>query len=151
MPAPKGNTYWEFAHTTGRPKKHTPDSVWKLAVEYFDWCEKNPWKEEKPFGTGFVAIVNKSRPYTEIGFRLFAGISNGTWENYSSGKEGYEDFLEVTTRIKEIVYTQKFEGAATGFFNPNIIARDLGLSDKKELTGKDGAPIAVTGMQIINE
>jgi hypothetical protein len=27
------------------------------------------------------------------------------------------------------MYTQKFTGAAAGFLNPNIIARDLGLRD----------------------
>lgn len=42
---------------------------------------------------------------------------------------------------EEIIRRQKFEGAAADLFNPNIIARDLGLADKSELTGKDGGPI----------
>ena len=32
------------------------------------------------------------------------------------------------------MYSQKFEGAASGIFNANIIARDLGLSDKQDIT-----------------
>lgn len=31
------------------------------------------------------------------------------------------------------MYAQKFEGASVGAFNANIIARDLGLIDKKEV------------------
>ena len=32
-----------------------------------------------------------------------------------------------------VIRTQKFEGASAGLLNANIIARDLGLSDKTEL------------------
>ena len=45
----------------------------------------------------------------------------------------YKDFSQVITRIGKIIYDQKFSGAASGFFNANIIARDLGLADKKEI------------------
>ena len=30
------------------------------------------------------------------------------------------------------MYSDKYEGAAVGIYNPNIIARDLGLADKTE-------------------
>ena len=40
------------------------------------------------------------------------------------------EFSSVITRIRETIYQQKFEGAAVGAFNANIIARDLGLADK---------------------
>jgi len=51
-------------------------------------------------------------------------------------RENKEDFLTVITRIEEIIYEQKFTGSASGFFNANIIARDLGLADKKEVDNK---------------
>lgn len=54
-----------------------------------------------------------------------------------------EGFGSVTTRAEEIIRRQKFEGAAAEFLNANIIARDLGLADKSELTGKDGGAIEV--------
>ena len=44
-----------------------------------------------------------------------------------------EDFLTIISYIEETCYSQKFEGAAADFFNSNIIARDLGLVDKKQL------------------
>ena len=31
------------------------------------------------------------------------------------------------------MFEQKFAGAAVGLFNANIIARDLGLTDKQEI------------------
>ena len=44
-----------------------------------------------------------------------------------------KDFSTVITHVKETIRNQKFEGAAAGFLNPNIIARDLGLRDKSEI------------------
>ena len=39
--------------------------------------------------------------------------------------------------------TRSLSGAAADMLNANIIARDLGLSDKSELTGKGGGPIKI--------
>ena len=44
-----------------------------------------------------------------------------------------KDYSLIITRIREIIYRQKFEGAAAGFLNSSIIARDLGLQDKQQL------------------
>ena len=40
--------------------------------------------------------------------------------------------MTVIERIEQTVYSQKFEGAAAGLLNANIIARDLGLADRRE-------------------
>jgi hypothetical protein len=34
------------------------------------------------------------------------------------------------------MFTQKFSGAAVGIFNANIISRDLGLIDKKQIDAR---------------
>jgi len=47
---------------------------------------------------------------TESGLCIFLGISVSVWNEYKK-KQG---FLEVTTRACDIIFTQKFEGAATG-------------------------------------
>ena len=67
------------------------------------------------------------RAFSIEGFCIFADIARQTFLNYS--KE--EDFLEVTTRIREIIENQQFDGAASGFLNANIIARKLGLADNQ--------------------
>ena len=77
------------------------------------------------------------RAMTIAGLCIFLDISQQAWSEYKK-REG---FGEVTTRVDEIVRTQKFQGAAADLLNPNIIARDLGLSDKQELTGANGAPL----------
>lgn len=72
------------------------------------------------------------RAMTLEGLCIFLDIARQTWDNYCQR----DDFLEVTTRVAEIIRTQKFTGAAADLLNPNIIARDLGLAEKREHTGK---------------
>ncbi|WP_290688531.1 terminase small subunit [Haematobacter sp. UBA3484] len=54
---------------------------------------------------------------------------------------GEADLSEVITRVEQIIRTQKFEGAAADLLNPNIIARELGLADKTEMSGPEGGAI----------
>ena len=132
MGAPKENKYWTLRTKDGRdPIFDNPDHLWNECVKYFEWVEENPLKEERIFhnaGKITRADVSKMRAMTISGLCLFIGICEKTWDNYRSKK----DFLQVITRAERIIYTQKFEGAAGEFLNANIIARDLGLVDKKE-------------------
>ena len=59
---------------------------------------------------------------------MFLRISQETLREYRKRPE----FSGVIRAIDESIKNQKFEGAAAGFFNSNIIARDLGLKDKIE-------------------
>ena len=146
MPAPKGNQFWKLVGDAWnrRKKFESPEELLQKSIEYFEWIDKNPWqkvdaaKAGDRFGEHVTVPV--SRPYTLSGLCLYLGISQQTLLNYETA-EGYEAFFEVTRAIKEICYTQKFEGAAVGAFNANIIARDLGLSDKKEFKGEVNIPV----------
>lgn len=85
-----------------------------------------------------LASVPKMRPFTLTGLCLYLDCNSAYFRQFKAelvGKEdkASKDFSTIITRIEEIIYTQKFEGAAAGFLNPNIIARDLGLSDRKEV------------------
>lgn len=129
MSAPKGNNYWQFAEKHGRDFKYTPEALWKEAVEYFKWLEDNPLQEENLFAfQGHVTKENaaKMRAATLKGFFLFADINHKTFDNYRKNK----DFIAITTRIENAIYTQKLEGAASGLLNPSIIAREIGLAEK---------------------
>lgn len=132
MAAPIGNEYYRLREKDGRGKIfETPEDLYNICNDYFEWCETNPLKEEVVFhaqGVITKTTIDKKRPFTLIGLCIFLGITKKCFNNY----EDREDFLHVTTCIREIIYNQKFEGATTGFFNANIIARDLGLVDKKE-------------------
>jgi hypothetical protein len=132
MAAQKGNEFWKLADW-GKPKAYQPGELWVKACDYFQWCQDHPWyKNEAVKGgdsAGMIIKVPTSRPFTIQGFCIHAGIVTSTFYNY----EKDEAYLPITTRIREIIYSEKFEGAAVGAYNANIIARDLGLADKKEV------------------
>jgi hypothetical protein len=129
-----GNQYWKLGHDMGKPKKYKPDEILKKAQEYALWCEENPLYELKVFGTGFKSQIPKMRAMTIEGFCLFCNMAKSTFYEYEKEK----DYSNIIARVKDLFYSQKFEGAAAEFLNANIIARELGLSDKQELTGKGG-------------
>ena len=85
------------------------------------------------------AYVNKMRPFTLKGLCNFLEICANTFKNYEKDKE----YATICTRIQQIIYNQKFEGAASGFLNANIISRDLGLANKEsvEVTADINIPI----------
>ena len=73
-------------------------------------------------------VIPKPTAMTLQGLRVYIGIGQDAWIDY----RGQEKFSEVCAEIEEIIYQQKFAGAASGQFNHAIIARDLGLADKQE-------------------
>lgn len=149
MGAPEGNQFWKQRSKHGRDKIFkTPESLWETACEYFEWCDANPLKSvEQARGgksktkaevteggisveeTGLIELP-LMRAYTWSGLELFLGIDS--LRDYKTN-EDYKDFSQVIRAIDKIIYTQKFEGAAAGLLNANIIARDLGLRDKQDL------------------
>lgn len=124
--APKGNQYWKLAHDFKKPKRYQPDELLDKAIEYAQWCEKNPLYEEKVFGTGVRMKVRKMRAMTIQGFCLFANMAVSTWQLY----EKSEEYSAIVAHVKAMFYSQKLEGSAADLLNPNIIARELGLSEK---------------------
>lgn len=145
MPAPKGHPLW------GNPlniKKYTPEELWEGAKQYFEWCNKHPWKkkEQKRGNTsinvkGDFKASNKAlsgiiempiqRPYSIEGLCTFLSITTKTFYNYSQ-ENGYETYFHICSFIKQIIDNQHFEGGMTGAFDAGIVARKLGLIDKKQ-------------------
>lgn len=140
MGAPLGNKYWQFRDKHGRDKKYIPEELWKEAIKYFEWVENNPLWESVVIQRGikvqtvdgektvYSTTMPKMRAMTIKAFCIYADISHATWEHYKKDK----DFITIITRIEDIIYSQKFEGASAQLLNPNIIARELGLIDKTE-------------------
>jgi hypothetical protein len=137
MAPPKGNRFWEKRSKHGRDKiMADPDVMWKAACEYFKWAEDTPLWESKVTqfqGAPVDMVVPKMRAMTIEGLCLFLDINKTTWYDYCKR----DDFINITKRIDDVIRSQKFAGAAADLLNANIIARDLGLSDKKELEVKD--------------
>lgn len=138
MAAPLGNRFWELRSKHGRDKLFaTPQLLWEAAVEYFEYCEGNPLKEEKVFnyqGDIVRADIAKMRAMTLSGLCFYLKCNEGYFRTFKSQlPEGEEDFNSVISEIEAVIYNQKFQGAAADLLNANIIARDLGLSDKSEI------------------
>lgn len=131
MGAPTGNEFWKLRTKHGRDKLfETPEILWEEAVKYFQWCEDNPLMEMDWVGKDANKVERpKMRAFTWEGLELFLDVESLRWYKTS---ESHKEFLQVITRIDKIIYTQKFTGAAAGFLNPNIIARDLGLAEKTD-------------------
>jgi hypothetical protein len=137
-----GNKFWLARSSAGpKPKFTDPDALWTAACEYFEWVEDNPLWEDKLVtfqGTATHEPTAKMRAMTLAGLCLFLDIDRTTWAGWKCNRP---DLLSVITRAEEVIFAQKFAGAAADLLNANIIARDLGLADKSELTGKDGGAI----------
>lgn len=135
MGAPKGNEFWKQRSKHGRDKIFaSPELLWEAACEYFEWCQENPIKDPRSFGQR-----NIQRPFTLIGMCRFLGVNSVYFQQLEDQFKGKEDeqskeFSNIIILIKETCYQQKFDNAVIGVYKENIIARDLGLTDKKDIT-----------------
>lgn len=125
----KGSKHWLSRSTHGRaPIFDDPDTLWSACCEYFEWVEQNPLKEEKIFhhqGAITRTHQKRMRPMTISGLCLFLDISRNTWFNYRER----DSIKDVVATVEQVIYTQKFEGAAADMLNASIIARELGLKE----------------------
>ena len=142
MPAPKKNQFWKARAKSGRAKIFTtPAQLRKACVEYFQWVEDNPLYESKLTsykGVNKIVEVPKMRAMTIGGLCMFLGVNEHYLRQFEDGlkletRKG-EDFSLVIREVRAAIREQKFTGAAADLLNANIIARDLGLADKTEIT-----------------
>lgn len=133
MTAPTHNQFWKARASHGRkPLFDNPDDLWLACTEYFQWVEDNPLIVKEPVkfqGFGTLMDVPKLRAMTQIGLCTFLDVAPKTWREW---KHSREDLSAIIERVEDIIFQQKFEGAAANLLNPNIIARELGLADKQE-------------------
>ncbi|MDD5433986.1 MAG: DNA-packaging protein [Nitrospira sp.] len=139
MAAPKGNQFWRLRSKHGRDKLFTtPELLWEAACEYFQWCEDNPLYEIKGFA--YQGVVNKEtfpkmRAMTLSGLCFYLNCNEAYFRQFKKAlPDDEEGFSTIIKEIEVIIYNQKFQGAAADLLNANIIARDLGLSEKTEST-----------------
>jgi len=156
-----GNQFWKQRSKHGRDKLFsTPELLKEACIEYFNWCDNNPeilveqkkgsmniksfaGLESSDIKDVFNSLVHipTKRPYTYAGLTNYLGVSIQYFNDFADGLKGKtdelsNDFSFVCTYVKQTIYDQKFVGASVGYFNANIIARDLGLTDKQTITVK---------------
>ena len=150
MAAPKQNQLWKLRSKHGRDKLFaSPDLLWNAACEYFEWCEAHPLVEVSIKGKDNTEVaIPKPRPFTLRGLCLYLGCNesyiNRLEQTLRAGNNSdNSDFMDILTRIRDVIYTQKFEGAAVGLFSYNIIARELGLTEKSDNRADSQLPLTL--------
>ncbi len=136
MAAPSGNQFWKIRSNHGRKKLfETPELLWESAIEYFQWCDDNPWSSEEISQSdkgSYTKSKPTQRPYSRKGWWIYIGCSESWLSEFK--KTASKDFLEVIERVEYCIDTNQWEGATVGAFNANIIARTLGLKEQTENT-----------------
>lgn len=115
----------------------TPKQLWDFAMDYFTEVDENPFcvAETVKSGesAGCVIYTPVQRPYTMKGLKAFlfaAGYARNFDAIYYNRDNSFPEFTGVASQIHDLIYNQKFEGAAVDVFNASIISRDLGLVDR---------------------
>lgn len=141
-----GNQFWKARSTHGRkPLWSNTDDLKDACYQWFQWVEDNPLTEYKVAqfqGEAVSMELPKMRAMTIGGLCIYLGMTFETWCQYKK-KDG---FSEVCAEVEQVIYNQKFVGASADLLNSSIIARDLGLADKRDHTSSDNSmsPVAVS-------
>ena len=121
MAAPEGNQFWKLRASSGPKLKYETDE--QLLVDCEEYFEQR----------NQMTMNGQPMPYTLASLCIFLDISQETWRTWAKERK---DLSAVITRVDEIIRDQKMVGAMVGSYNHNIVARDLGLADKKDHTGE---------------
>lgn len=127
----------------GRPKIFEKiEDLLTGVFNYFTWCDDHPiyTSEFRTVDKDLVEVsIPHRRPYSIKGMQTYLGVGPNyfaqiiDFQSSPPSNIPYADFSEIWNSIKDIIYQQKFDGAAVGIFNTNLIIRDLGLADKKQI------------------
>lgn len=142
-----GNKFWELRSKHGRDKLFaTPELLWEAACEYFQWCEDNPLVETQAKvvsngqGEGSsITLVELPviRAMTVSQLCLYLGCNESYLRIFKQQlPDGEKDFNTIILNIEQVIYNQKFQGAAGNLLNANIISRELGLMDRTDITSQ---------------
>lgn len=123
----------------GQPKK-IPDSetLYKWFEDYKTWSELNPVTKMDFKGKDADEVTYKiERPLSWLNFKVWLyknkDIGFTTVEDYKANKDDvYAEYSNIIRVIGGEIFTQQYDGAATGVYQQNIVARKLGLADKAE-------------------
>lgn len=114
----------------------TPEELWNMFQEYLNSLEVLEMEVPHPkFGT---VIIHIKEPPSMEGFKYFGsnyfeikGKDNVTIKHYIDNiSNSYDDYCTIVTRIKDYIFKHNFSRAAVGMYKENLIAKQLGLSEK---------------------
>ena len=122
-----------------KKKIETPEALYQYFEQYKQHCKSNPKKENFYSAKRDKQVsINREVPLTWDGFEIWLRTNRklAKLDDYKSNKDGrYSEYADIIRAIGKEIYQDKYIGASVGIYQHNIIARDLGLADKKELGG----------------
>jgi hypothetical protein len=118
----------------------TPEKLLEYFERYKKYCKSNS-KKEYIFVPSLKKEVGITReiPYTWDGFEIWLRKNKilAKLDDYKANKDKrYSEYADILHAIGQEIYEDKYSGAVAGVYNHNIIARDLGLKDTKEVNQK---------------
>ena len=135
-----------------RPYKYTPEQLQSKINKYFEYADNNPLIKNEVVKTGKEAgkILPVPMPvvYSIQGLCYHVDISRETFydlieknraETSENNKEGENNintinrFSDICTRARRKINENQIDGATTGIFNPLVVSRLQGLTDKHEV------------------
>ena len=116
----------------------SPEKLWEYFLSYVEHERNNPlFKRDYVGKDGNEVDTPLQVPITFEGFECYLQDQNiiSHLSDYSANKDGkYQSYSTIISRIRQNCFVQNFKGAAVGLFNPNLIAKKLGLIDKVQNT-----------------
>ncbi len=120
----------------GRPKNiKTPKDFLKLFNQFKAFKKKDVIFSYQLSKGGEIIPIPHIPPLTWAGFDTWLWHGDyiiDTRDYRDNTDDRYTEFKAVIRAISQEMYANKFEGAAVGVYNANIIARDLGLTEKTD-------------------
>lgn len=133
-----------FKPKLGRPPKYTPEELLKKFQAYLrDRKARTIEEEAKEFGSTGNTDIDKTsmrrhcQPISIGDFCVFLGCCRNWWNELA------DDYLGVKEYIRTYIEEFQLKGATIGVFNPNIVARRLGLVEKTQTTTESTQHIIV--------
>ena len=112
----------------------TPEKLWDLFINYVKFELDNPmYKVEYVGKDGRIERTPLETPITFEGFECYLAdnkVINDLGSYVSNKGDNYSEYSTIITRIQKNCFVHNFKGASVGLFNPNIIAKKLGLVDR---------------------
>lgn len=123
----------------GKPKYiESPEKLWEYYTNYKEWTKNNPILKQDYVGKDADEVYRKlERPLSFEGFEVYLRDNDIICDlgDYDRDKEGrYTEYATILRACKKDIEVNQFNGATVGIFQQNIIARKLGLVEKREET-----------------
>lgn len=112
--------------------KFDPETLFNMAVRYFEWAEENSLKAGETAsyqGDLEEFVVHKPRVFTLKGLSLFLCVTESVLHDYRK-RDGYSSVMEF---VDSVILEQKYQLGATGMVNAGFIAKDINIDRQQQI------------------